>query len=614
MNNRFLTFFAIFSLIFFLTYNKNGAEDNTARKPINQTTWSDFYKSVQDGDIVSVQMQEGSKVIFATDVNDKVLKTLAPDDAKPSELFLNKGISVNVAPYFDPANTPLSKFFSFVMSLLPIFIFLAFYLFIMKKSMGNVFGAEKDHLVKPEDVKIRFNDVAGIGDVKEDLQETIEFLKNPEKYAEMGSKIPRGILLVGPPGTGKTMIAKATAGEAGVPFISMAGSEFIEMFVGLGARRVRKLFSQAKELGKCIIFIDEIDAIGKSRAGGMGGSNSEHEQTLNQLLVEMDGFGNRDGIIIIAATNRPETLDKALLRPGRFDRQLTVPLPDLQGRADILKVYLDKIKYDDTVDRMVIARGTPGFSGAELSNLINEATLLAVKNGRNYINYKDIEQSKDKILMGSEKKTLIMNDHEKKLTAYHEAGHAIVAVLEEASDPVHKATIVPRGRALGMVVRLPERDSISLPIKKIKADLAVAAAGRAAEYLAFGPDEVTTGASSDIKMATQYARAMVTEWGLSDKLGFVNYTNEKGGYLGQKNEIGDFSEKTAILIDEEVKRITDEAYERACNIIKNNYETFSRLAEELLEKETLTGDEIRSIISEGVKKSNQTVQSAEIGV
>ncbi|MBU96407.1 MAG: cell division protein FtsH, partial [Rhodospirillaceae bacterium] len=463
------------------------------------------------------------------------------------------------------------------------------------------FGKSRAKLLTEHQGRVTFEDVAGIDEAKTELEEVVEFLKDPGKFQRLGGKIPKGVLLVGPPGTGKTLLAKAIAGEANVPFFTISGSDFVEMFVGVGASRVRDMFEQGKKNAPCIIFIDEIDAVGRHRGAGLGGGNDEREQTLNQMLVEMDGFEANEGVILIAATNRPDVLDPALLRPGRFDRQVVVPNPDVIGREKILKVHMRKTPLAEGVEPRVIARGTPGFSGADLANLVNEAALLAARKGRRTVSMQEFEEAKDKVMLGSERRSMVMTDDEKRLTAYHEAGHAVVALHCPASDPIHKATIIPRGRALGMVMRLPEGDRISLARDQIYADLRVACGGRIAEELIFGEERVTTGASSDIRMATDMARRMVTEWGMSDKLGFLAYSaDEQEVFLGrsvaqQKN----MADSTASIIDSEIRRIVDDAYTAATKILKKHDDQLERLAQGLLEYETLNGEEIRIIVEGG---------------
>ncbi|MGI9413111.1 MAG: ATP-dependent zinc metalloprotease FtsH, partial [Hyphomicrobiales bacterium] len=446
--------------------------------------------------------------------------------------------------------------------------------------------------------RVTFDDVAGIDEAKEDVEEVVEFLKDPHKFQRLGGRIPKGALLVGPPGTGKTLLARAIAGEANVPFFTISGSDFVEMFVGVGASRVRDMFEQAKKNAPCIIFIDEIDAVGRHRGAGLGGGNDEREQTLNQLLVEMDGFEANEGVILIAATNRPDVLDPALLRPGRFDRQVVVPNPDVIGREKILKVHMRKVPLAPDVEAKIIARGTPGFSGADLANLVNEAALLAARRSKRLVTQHEFEDAKDKVLMGSERRSLVMTEEEKKLTAYHEGGHALIAMNLEDSDPVHKATIIPRGRALGMVMRLPERDQLSVTRAKMKADIAVAMGGRVAEELIFGHSKVTSGASSDIKMATQMARAMVTQYGMSDKLGPLAYgDNEEEVFLGHSvARTQNMSDETQQLVDSEIHFIVDEGYGTATKILTDKMDDLHKIATGLLEYETLSGAEIQGLL------------------
>lgn len=459
------------------------------------------------------------------------------------------------------------------------------------------FGKSKAKAMMPNELNIHFEDVAGIDEAKEDVVELVDFLRSPQKYYDIGGKIPKGCLLCGQPGTGKTLLAKAIACEAKVPFFFISGSDFVEMFVGVGASRVRDMFAQAKKQSPCIVFIDEIDAVGRSRSNSVGGGNDEREQTLNQLLVEMDGFQEHSGIIVLAATNRPDVLDHALLRPGRFDRQIVVGLPDIKGRTDILKVHAKKVKLAPDVDLNTIARGTPGFSGADLANVVNEGALLAARRNRKIITMQDMEDAKDKVMMGAERKSMIMKEEEKKLTAYHEGGHAIVSIYQPASDPIHKATIIPRGRALGLVMRLPTEDRFSETYEQMLANMAIAMGGRAAEEMIFGHNKVTSGASSDIQQCTKLARNMVVKWGLSEKIGKIDYSQEESGYATSgKNVSADISPDTAKLIDEEVKKLVDNAYTTASKILYEHREELEILAKALLEYETLTGDEIKELL------------------
>jgi cell division protease FtsH len=487
----------------------------------------------------------------------------------------------------------------FILNSLPILLMVGVYIFFMRQMQGGArgamgFGKSKAKLLTENKNRVTFDDVAGVDEAKDELTEVVDFLKDPQKFQRLGGKIPKGALLVGPPGTGKTLIARAVAGEAGVPFFSISGSDFVEMFVGVGASRVRDMFEQAKKNAPCIIFIDEIDAVGRHRGAGVGGGNDEREQTLNQLLVEMDGFETNEGIILIAATNRPDVLDPALLRPGRFDRQVVVPNPDINGRERILRVHMKNVPLAADVETKTIARGTPGFSGADLANLVNEAALTAARKDRRMVTMRDFEDAKDKVMMGAERRSMVMTEGEKKLTAYHEGGHALVALNVPATDPVHKATIIPRGRALGMVMQLPERDTFSMSYEQMTSRLAILFGGRVAEEMIFGKDKVTSGASSDIGQATKLARAMVTKWGFSDLLGAVEYgENQEEVFLGHsvaRNQ--NVSEETSKLIDQEVKRLVKAGEDEARRILTEKLEDLHTLAKALLEYETLSGDEI----------------------
>ena len=564
---------------------------------VQDIAFSDFLNEVEKDNVLDVNIK--GDLINGNLADGKRFKTYTPYDPNLIEKLSNKNVKINVEPY----NSKGSSFLHIILSWFPMLLLIGVWLFFMRqmqsgsgKALG--FGRSKAKMLNEKTGKITFKDVAGIDESKNELQEVVEFLRDPSKFQRLGGKIPKGVLLIGPPGCGKTLLGRAVAGEAGVPFFTISGSDFVEMFVGVGASRVRDMFEQGKKNAPCIIFIDEIDAVGRHRGAGLGGGNDEREQTLNQLLVEMDGFESNEGVIIVAATNRPDVLDPALLRPGRFDRQVVVPNPDILGREKILKVHLRKVPLAPNVKPKIIARGTPGFSGADLANLVNEGALLAARRNKRFVTMDEMEDAKDKVLMGIERKSMVMKDDEKKLTAYHEAGHAIVAVHSKESDPVHKATIIPRGRALGMVMRLPESDRISVSKIKLKADLAVAMGGRIAEEMIFGPSKITTGASSDISMATNIARKMVTEWGMSDKLGPLAYgENEQEVFLGhsvtQKKNI---SESTAQEIDKEVRKIVDEAYKKAHSIIKKNINQLHKLAKGLLKYETLTGEEIKDVI------------------
>jgi len=490
----------------------------------------------------------------------------------------------------------------FLLNSLPILLLIGVWIFFMRQMQGGArgamgFGKSKARLLTENKNRVTFEDVAGVEEAKEELVEIVDFLKDPQKFQRLGGKIPKGALLIGPPGTGKTLLARAIAGEAGVPFFTISGSDFVEMFVGVGASRVRDMFEQAKKNAPCIIFIDEIDAVGRHRGAGLGGGNDEREQTLNQLLVEMDGFESNEGIILIAATNRPDVLDPALLRPGRFDRQVVVPNPDINGRERIIRVHMKNVPLAADVDVKTVARGTPGFSGADLANLVNEAALLAARKNRRMVTMRDFEDAKDKVMMGAERRSMVMSEDEKKLTAYHEGGHALVALLVPAADPVHKATIIPRGRALGMVMQLPEADRYSLNFEQMTSRLAIMMGGRVAEELIFGKDKITSGASSDIQAATGLARSMVTRWGYSDKLGLVAYgDNQEEVFLGHSvSRTQNVSEETANIIDAEVKRLVNDGYSEAKRILTEKLDDLHTVAKALLEYETLSGDEIVAV-------------------
>jgi len=573
----------------------------TTGHPSSKVAYSDFLAQVKSGAVKEV-MIEGNNLRGRTREGD-VISSYMPDGADVVSSLSQYDVRIDARP--DESNMP--GLFSVLASWFPMLLFIGVWIFFMRQMQGGGkggamgFGKSRAKLLTEHSGRITFEDVAGIDEAKTELEEVVEFLKDPGKFQRLGGKIPKGVLLVGPPGTGKTLLARAIAGEANVPFFTISGSDFVEMFVGVGASRVRDMFEQGKKNAPCIIFIDEIDAVGRHRGAGVGGGNDEREQTLNQMLVEMDGFEANEGVILIAATNRPDVLDPALLRPGRFDRQVVVPNPDVLGRERILKVHMRKTPLSGDVEPRIIARGTPGFSGADLANLVNEAALLAARKGKRTVSMAEFEEAKDKVMMGSERRSMVMTDDEKKLTAYHEAGHAVVALHSPASDPIHKATIIPRGRALGMVMRLPEGDRISMAVDKLLADLRVACGGRIAEEQIFGAEKVTTGASSDIRMATDVARRMVTEWGMSDKLGFLAYGgDEQEVFLGRSmTQSKNMSEATADVIDSEIRRIVDLAYKDAAAILKKNAKQLELLAQGLLEYETLNGDEIRIIVEGG---------------
>jgi cell division protease FtsH len=492
---------------------------------------------------------------------------------------------------------PQISLFDLMLYFAPTLLLVGVWIFLMRQMGGKGgggamgFGKSRAKMLSEDQTKVTFEDVAGIEEAKQDLEEVVDFLKDPQKFQRLGGRIPKGALLVGEPGTGKTLIARAVAGEAGVPFFSISGSDFVEMFVGVGASRVRDMFEQGRKNAPCIIFIDEIDAVGRHRGAGYGGGNDEREQTLNQMLVEMDGFDATEGVIILAATNRPDVLDPALLRPGRFDRQINVPLPDVKGREKILEVHMRNVPLANNVDPSIIARGTPGFSGADLANLVNEAALMAARKNKRVIGMDDLEDAKDKVMMGAERRSMAMNEEEKKLTAYHEAGHALVTLNEPESDPIHKATIVPRGRALGMVMRLPEGDRYSYSLAKMKANLSVGMGGRVAEEIIFGKEFVTNGASGDIQMVSSMARAMVTQWGLSEKVGMVDYSDDPTSYRERR-----ISTETAAEIEDEVRKLIDEGYNKAKQIITDNIDDLHTIAKALLEYELLSGDEIKGLL------------------
>ncbi len=606
VKNQFLKAAALAAALFIGFNMVSGGDDrdNSPEAPPAPTSTSSItYNQYQDklrsgnAERVVTQQQGNDKVIFIEMNDGSTYSTIAMDDPNFMRDIENAGVETARAPTAPPPQP--NKMFQMLLAFGPIALIIGLVVWKMKQGGGMGAGRGGPGGVGNSKAKLQmqdanlptFDDVAGIEEAKEDLQELVDFLRNPRKFQHLGGKMPTGVLMVGPPGTGKTLTAKAVAGEAQVPFFTTSGSEFVEMYVGVGASRVRDLFAQAKKNAPCIIFIDEIDAVGRHRGSGMGGGNDEREQTLNQLLVEMDGFEENTGVIVIAATNRPDVLDNALKRPGRFDREVTVGLPDLEGRDKILKVHIKKIALDRSVDTKVIARGTPGFSGADLANLVNEAALLAARRNHKTVTMDDFEGAKDKIMMGAERRTLAMTAEDRKLTAYHEAGHAIVSYFEDGCDPIHKATIIPRGGALGMVVSLPERDQVSMSKKQLLSRLAMAYGGRVAEGDTFGEDNITTGASGDIQYASQIARRMVTEWGFSEKLGKVLYGNPQQGTVNKP-----YSESTEKIIDQEVKRLTDEAEEKARKIITDNHDAFVRLAETLLEYETLTGDEVGQVI------------------
>jgi cell division protease FtsH len=589
----------LFGLVVFVQMIGGGSKAATGEA----IPYSEFVTQVDEGNVQSVTTAastSGNQLITGKLESGQTFRTTAPADAQVTDRLIKAGVQVQAK------EAEQSSFWLILLyQSLPFLLILAISFFVMRQMQKNAgsgamgFGKSRARMLTQKEGRVTFADVAGIDEAREELQEIVEFLKDPGRFARLGGKIPKGALLVGSPGTGKTLLARAIAGEAGVPFFTISGSDFVEMFVGVGASRVRDMFDQAKKSAPCIVFIDEIDAVGRHRGAGLGNGNDEREQTLNQLLVEMDGFEANEGIIIIAATNRPDVLDPALLRPGRFDRQVVVPRPDIDGREQILHVHMKKVPLAPDVDPRVIARGTPGFSGADLANLVNEAALLAARKGKRLVAAQEFEEAKDKVLMGTERKSMVMTEDEKRMTAYHEAGHAVVALHEPASDPIHKATIIPRGRALGMVMRLPERDNYSYHRDKMYANLAVSMGGRVAEEVVFGYDKVSSGASSDISYATGLARDMVTRWGMSDALGPLQYAEaDEEVFLGYSvNRQKNMSNETAQAIDKEIRRVVEQGYDRAKTVLTEHREELESLAKALLEFETLSGDEIKKVLA-----------------
>jgi cell division protease FtsH len=596
--NRNLALWVVIGLLVFALFNL--FQGSTTRAPHNALAFSDFVVAVKSGEVSNVKIQ--GNTITGNFRDGRNFQTYAPDDPNLVKTLTDQGVKITAAPSDEGSPT----LFSILISWFPMLLLIGVWIFFMRqmqsgggKAMG--FGKSKARMLTEKAGRVTFEDVAGIDEAKQELEEIVEFLRDPQKFQRLGGKIPKGCLLVGPPGTGKTLLARAIAGEANVPFFTISGSDFVEMFVGVGASRVRDMFEQGKKNAPCIIFIDEIDAVGRHRGAGLGGGNDEREQTLNQLLVEMDGFEGNDGVILIAATNRPDVLDPALLRPGRFDRQIVVPNPDILGREKILKVHMKKVPLAPDVNARVIARGTPGFSGADLANLVNEAALLAARAAKRVVTMADFEAAKDKVMMGAERRSMVMTEEEKQLTAYHEAGHALVTLHMPKTDPLHKVTIIPRGRALGVTMSLPERDQLSQSEVQLKSRLAIMYGGRIAEELIFGKDNVTTGAGNDIQQATNMARRMVTEFGFSDKLGPLRYAdNEEEVFLGhsvarQKH----MSDATAALIDSEVRRLIEEAEAEARRIMNEHRDELEVIAQGLLEYESLSGDEIDTLLKGG---------------
>ncbi len=591
-NARNIAFWVVLFLLVLALFNLFSG----GQSALNSQTipYSDFVQRVEKGEVTGVTIDGEQVILKGSDGHTYV--TVKPDGEDVTDLLISKNVEV-VAK-----SQKQSGFLSILSLWLPFLVLIGIWIFFMNRMQGGGrggamgFGKSRAKLLTEKHGRVTFDDVAGIDEAKEELEEIVEFLRNPQKFSRLGGKIPKGALLVGPPGTGKTLLARAIAGEAGVPFFTISGSDFVEMFVGVGASRVRDMFEQAKKNAPCIVFIDEIDAVGRSRGVGFGGGNDEREQTLNQLLVEMDGFEANEGIIIVAATNRRDVLDPALLRPGRFDRQIHVPNPDIKGREKILNVHARKVPLGPDVDLRLIARGSPGFSGADLANLVNEAALMAARYGRRFVTMDDFENAKDKVMMGVERRSMVLTDDQKEKTAYHEAGHAIVGMNMPKCDPVYKATIIPRGGALGMVVSLPEMDRLQMHKDEARQKIAMTMAGKAAEIIKYGEEGVSSGPVGDIQQASSLARAMVMRWGMSDKVGNIDYSEAHEGYSGSTGGFS-VSASTKELIEEEVRTLIDEGYVTARKVLLEKAEDFERLAKGLLEYETLTGDEIRKVIA-----------------
>ncbi|MBW2475650.1 MAG: ATP-dependent zinc metalloprotease FtsH [Deltaproteobacteria bacterium] len=585
-----LALWLVISLVMIMLFNMM-TQQGRELKPVPYTT---FLAALDEGEVVDVTIK-GSN-LEGTYTDGSAFKTYVPDDPDLISLLRGQGVAIQAEP--DESN---SFWMSILVSWGPILLLIAVWIFFMRQMQSGggkamSFGKSRAKLLSESQAKITFNDVAGIDEAKDELEEVVSFLKDPKKFSRLGGRIPKGVLLVGPPGTGKTLLGRAIAGEAGVPFFSISGSDFVEMFVGVGASRVRDLFVQGKKNAPCIIFIDEIDAVGRHRGAGMGGGHDEREQTLNQLLVEMDGFESNEGVILIAATNRPDVLDPALLRPGRFDRQVVVPRPDVRGRLKILQVHARKVPLGSDVELEVIAKGTPGFSGADLENLVNEAALLAARANKNEVTRTDLEKAKDKVMMGAERRSMVITDEEKKVTAYHEAGHALVAMYIPGADPVHKVSIIPRGRAMGVTMYLPEEEKYNENKMGLNVKICTLLGGRVAEELIF--ESVTSGASNDLERATAIARKMVCEWGMSDKLGPLSYGEKEGEvFLGRDyGHVKNYSEATAMAIDDEIRRIVEECYERTTEILSQHKDSLIIVSEALLERENMDGSEIKAMI------------------
>jgi cell division protease FtsH len=591
-NARNIAFWVVLFLLVLALFNMFTGGSSTVSQS-NEVSYSDFVRSVESDEVNAVTL-DGEQIRFLGN-DGQTYSVIKPSDAQITQLLIDNNVSLRAE------QQQQSGFQTFILSLLPFLLLIGVWVYFMNRMQGGGrggamgFGKSKAKMLTEKQGRVTFDDVAGIDEAKEELEEIVEFLRNPQKFSRLGGKIPKGALLVGPPGTGKTLLARAIAGEAGVPFFTISGSDFVEMFVGVGASRVRDMFEQAKKNAPCIVFIDEIDAVGRNRGAGYGGGNDEREQTLNQLLVEMDGFEANEGVIILAATNRRDVLDPALLRPGRFDRQVTVPNPDIKGREKILNVHARKTPLGPDVDLRIIARGTPGFSGADLANLVNEAALHAARVGRRFVTMDEFEYAKDKVMMGAERRSMVLTASQKEKTAYHEAGHAIVGIELPQCDPVYKATIIPRGGALGMVVSLPEIDRLNWQKSECEEKMAMTMAGKAAEIIKYGPENVSNGPAGDIQQASGLARAMVLRWGMSDKVGNIDYSEAHDGYSGSTAGLS-VSANTKVLIEDEVKRFIAEAYDKAFEILTDKTEEWDRLAQGLLEYETLTGDEIKRVM------------------
>jgi len=609
-----LALWLVICLVMIMLFNMMG-QKNQDEKPISYTA---FLTAVEEGRVEKITVQ-GSD-ITGSYVDEGKFTTYSPNDPNMISELRDKGVVIEAKPDEDR-----SFWFTLLVSWGPILLLIAVWIFFMRQMQSGggkamSFGKSRAKLLSDTMARVTFSDVAGIDEAKDELEEIVSFLKDPKKFSRLGGRIPKGVLLVGPPGTGKTLLGRAIAGEAGVPFFSISGSDFVEMFVGVGASRVRDLFVQGKKNAPCIIFIDEIDAVGRHRGAGLGGGHDEREQTLNQLLVEMDGFESNEGVILIAATNRPDVLDPALLRPGRFDRQVTVPRPDVRGRTRILQVHARKTPLSEDVDLEVVAKGTPGFSGADLENLINEAALLAARADKKQVEMEDVESAKDKVMMGAERRSMVITEEEKKVTAYHEAGHALVALVTPGADPVHKVSIIPRGRAMGVTMYLPEEEKYNETKEGLYTKICTLLGGRIAEEISF--DSVTTGASNDLERSTALARKMVCEWGMSDKIGPLTF-GEKEGEVFLGRDIGhtkNYSEATAIEIDKEIRGIVQECYDRTTKILSENRESLVSISEALLERETLDAEELKKIVfgddvpeelKENVGEEGETVAPAD---